>query len=231
MTCGLDHVLGPETVDADSYNYPGKRDRRAGPARPPDRRPGPPDRLRRAVGGRPLHPLGRGRGASGRGVRREPAPDPPHRGRGRRRRDPRPRPRRERGLPRDAAHVLLPRQPRLAGAGGGRALPRARSARRSGPRTRRATATRAWATTVPGADRGLRRAGLGARHGRGRGRRGAGGAGQRPPRLRGRDRDAARTSSPAPTSGSTSRRAPTPWASSPRRTTSWATAPRASGAR
>ncbi len=74
VTCGLDHILGPEEVPADSYDYPGRKTVRHSLHGRVGDDPGAADRLWRGVGRRPLHALGRGRGAAGDRVRRGPAP-------------------------------------------------------------------------------------------------------------------------------------------------------------
>jgi hypothetical protein len=120
---------GPHAVHARRPRRPlclrPAQDRQLVAARPRRHDPGAAYRLWRALGRRRVHPVGRGRGPAVDSVRRGPAPDPPHRGDRRLQRDPAARPRGQSRLLQDAAHVLLPHQCRLSGAGRGLALRRA----------------------------------------------------------------------------------------------------------
>ena len=169
-TCGMEHALFMAEDTAEHYNYPPKQTERFG--------------LHGRVSYLPAKLAGYGARwdgdectlwaeggdrASG-GLRGEPGPAPPRRGEGRR--GPADDPRRgdERRLGADAAHVPLPHQRRLPGAG------RRRRAADSGqqpdsPRRSR----RRGLPAIPRSDRGLHRAGDRARCPRRAGRVGAGG--------------------------------------------------------
>ena len=182
-TCGLDHALAPATSSAAHYIYPGIGRDRLPAARPGLADPGAPARLRRALGGRRLHAVRRGRGRADGGVRREPRPDPQDRGGARRHQHQRDRPGREPRLPADPAHAALPLQLRFPAARRGRraaaAEPRDRPYGARGP----ARPGRRLPDPGPAGGR-LPRAGLPARRGR-RGRRhGARGADQSSARRR-----------------------------------------------
>ena len=83
VTCGLDHTLGPGEDSAEDFHQPHIRKTAAvRPARPGRRAAGPARRLRRALGGRRLRPVGRGRGPPVGDLRRAPAAAPAHRGTG-----------------------------------------------------------------------------------------------------------------------------------------------------
>ena len=200
------------------------QDRRQLDPRPGLDHPRPPHRLRRGLGRRRMHALVRGRRPAVDGVRRGPAPDPADRGQGRRQRDPAQGPRGQPRLLPHAAHALLPHQCRPPGAGRGQPLSGADRACGLGRRTPRATAPRASATapcrrrrrrsTSRSGSTGWRRTATGACRWRWSTTASTAAAAwaswSRP----------ARASSPASSSGRTTRPASTRWASSPRPTTS-----------
>jgi hypothetical protein len=84
LTCGLDHILGPEETPAAA----GQEDGAACAARPSEHDPGAARRLWRAMGGRSRHSLGGRRGAASRGLWRRPSPHSSDRSRCRGRRNP-----------------------------------------------------------------------------------------------------------------------------------------------
>ena len=149
-TCGLDHILGRRRgAGRHATTIRGRATVRHSLHGRVSTIPARLTGYGESLGGRPLRALGRGRRPAVGDVRRGPPPPPPHRGRGRRQRDPHPRQGGQPRLPPHAAHVLLPRQRRLAAARGGRALPRADPRRGLGvarrqPTGRRASATGAW---------------------------------------------------------------------------------------
>ena len=189
------------------------------------------DRLRRGLGRGPLRALGRGGGAAVGDVRRGPLSLPADRGGGGRQGDPGARPGGEPRLLPHAAHVLLPRQRRLAAARGGRALSRA------DPRGALGVARR----ELPGA--GGRLPDDARRRGRGSASRSGSTISARTPAANARRRwsttgsgsasrsSPARTSCPASTSGRIIRPGTMRWESSLRRTMCSASPPRGSGAR
>ena len=79
-TCGLDHALFMAEDTAEQYHYPPKQTERLRPPRPRLEPPGAARRLRRALGGRRVRALGRGRGAAGVRLRRAAAAAAPDRG-------------------------------------------------------------------------------------------------------------------------------------------------------